>query len=214
MTQYMHAIIYKKVPELTPYATDLQYMIWHLFHLRNDEKATKEIYKHNFAQSDNNVTDLHMKFLGDEENLYQTNDGIPGVVDFPKLKFSFQQEFHDFWLAIIRPSEMKMNENDHIQVQLTGKMILDRFQQMEYANEKNKDFERSRMSEHFYDDLQQVLRAEDMVFLQIENIYEHPTMNYREHAKQCITQQRKKIADAFHIPHWAKQPTNREKVIS
>lgn len=208
MGEYTIGTIYKAMAPKSFLSNTYQKTTWDLFEAKDDEKRKEEIYRAiNFINNDGSIFDLNMRFLERNGKIYQTNGGVLGTKELPNLLFSYKFELPDFWVSIVKPSEMKMDANGFIHIELSGKVIHERFQMMMLMNAEKLDFLKSPiyiqyMGDSKYSALVNLIGKEDIVVLSIGLLFEEENLSYKDAARKNITNIRKRIAESYHIPHW------------
>lgn len=210
MGEYTEVSVYKRVKPVTPFSNKFETLIREL-HLAGDNRQEIErLYRSvNFVHPDGNIFDLHMKFIEKDGVLYQSNRGIPEAPQLPCLTLSYKFSFPDFWMSVLKPKELVMDEHDYIRVEIPATDVLERFRRIEACNENRSGWKETSVYQNFYEgnkwtpSLQDVLEEEDMLELVVGHIYYEDDKPYRTVAKERITTQRKEIAEQLFIPHWA-----------
>lgn len=210
MGEYVTITVYKPMNSLSFLPSKFEKLCWDLYHANNDRNKIEEIYRGiNFVQPNGNIFDLNMRFLEKDGTTYQTNSGVYGSEQLPNLSLSYKFYLHDFWLSILEPRELMMNDHNTIECRLDGRTIHHRFTNMLRANSST--FQNSAIWRHFkegesgYPPLEQLIGKDDLVEIHIGHIYYAEDGEYRSAARKNITEQRKEIASECVIPHWTKK---------
>lgn len=208
MGEYLSVTIYKEVKPITPFTNRFDRMVQELYKARNDRQEIERIYRKNdFILPNGNVFDLQMRFKEFDEGLFQTNSGVWGSKELPNLQLYYKFEFHNFWLTLLKPTEMSMDQHDVLHARLSGKDVHFRLFQIK---RRNSHFETSELYQYFTTNLDRhtpnlktIIKDQDIIEIQLGHIYhtEEP-ISYRETARKEITKQRKEIATNLFVPHW------------
>ena len=210
--EYLFATIYKPVRPVTPFSNTFEKIVWEIYKAKDDREKIETIYRSiNFVHPHTDeIIDINMRFMEKDGQLYQTNRGVFGSMDLPELTIAYEFNFHDFWLSILKPSEMSMSEHNTITAELTGKQVKERFENMEKENEKNKAFLESKICQHYYEknqyapSLKDRVDSDDVIRLLVDQIFYAKDAPYREVARKRITEKRREIAKNIIVPHWRK----------
>lgn len=208
----MSAVVYKPMHPVSFLSNKFEKVCWDLYHAKNDRAKKEEIYRSiNFVRPDGNIFDLNMRFLEKDGVVYQTNSGVYGAEHLPNLSLFYKFHFHDFWLSMLKPEELTMNEHDAIECMLDGRTINTRFFDLFRVNKERSSFKTSSVYKLYKEGeigtppLQQLIENDDLVEIHVGHIYYSDTENYRDAARKSITTQRKEIASQMVVPHWAKK---------
>jgi hypothetical protein len=210
MGEHTTVEVFKQLPNRNNFLmSNFQKICWRLYDSRTDSDKTKEIYREiGFVHENGTIFDLSMRFHEENGAVYQSNYGVFGAKDMlPNLQLSYKFSLPEFWLAILKPNELKMSESGFINAKLTGEELIERIRAM-YEENRNSSNDPilefyTKESEHVAS-IENIINPSDLIFISVGLIFYEEGMDYRDVARKEITSIRKNIASRLVIPHWRK----------